>query len=178
MTPVEKTRERLSGYKQIILIMDKVSMYNSWYQMNYSNLMRKAHVYGRDKDCFHDAYLAVRRFVMVCPDDVVDYTPYYIATVNNMRLKERFKESRNVYPDDFFFQCLNVVDDSVEEISRKNYLEDIGKKVMKYVKKNFMEDYQMFRYRLLGLSYREIALVLGVSQSVVRSRITNLHKIL
>lgn len=155
--------------------MDKVVLFNNWYQANYRSLMSMAHVRERDKDCFHDAYLAVRRFVLICQDDVLDYTPYYVATVKKLKLKEFVKESRYAHPDDFFFQCLNVSDDSAEEIEKKRYLEDVGRKVMRYVKKYFKDDYRMYSYCLLGLSYRDISKVLGVSQSRVRSRIITIN---
>lgn len=155
--------------------MDKILLFNIWYQANYNALMRKAHVYERDKDCFHDAYLAVRRFAIAC-DDVVDYTPYYIATVNKMRLKEYHRETRYVHPDEFFFQCLNVADDSVDGIEKKRMMEDIESKIVKFVKLRFRNDFPVFRYRLLGLSYREISKVLDLPPSTVRNKIITINK--
>lgn len=154
-------------------------MYDNWYQRNYDILRRQACVWSpADKDSFHDAYLHFRHYLMFCREDIVDYAPYFITVYRSIRRKSAASERRFVHPEDWFFQVLEIQDDSEGEIERKMLLEKMYVRIMTFVRCRFPADYRLFCLKVVtpGCSYRELQLYTGIPAPAIRKKIVTIKE--
>lgn len=157
----------------------RLLMYDNWYQRHYDLLRRRVCVWSpTDKDSFHDAYLYLRHYLIFCQEDIVDYTPYFITVYRSVRKKSITSEKRYVHPEDWFFQILDVEDDSVGEIERKMLHEKMYARIMAFVRCRFPTDYRLFCLKVVtpGCSYRELQLYTGIRASALRKKILTIKE--
>ncbi len=84
--------------------MKKNSLFDNWFVYNYQRLRN---IFGRylHEDAFHDAYLAMKREVVISEIPVESFEPYFFGVYKKCRLKCIHKDSCYCFPDNehFFF---------------------------------------------------------------------------
>lgn len=72
--------------------MKKNSLFDNWFVYNYQRLRN---IFGRylHEDAFHDAYLAMKREVVISEIPVESFEPYFFGVYKKCRLKCIHKDS-------------------------------------------------------------------------------------
>lgn len=84
--------------------MKKNSLFDNWFVYNYQRLRN---IFGRylHEDAFHDAYLAMKREVVISEIPVESFEPYFFGVYKKCRLKCIHKDSCYCFPDNEHFFC-------------------------------------------------------------------------
>ena len=85
--------------------MKKNSLFDNWFVYNYQRLRN---IFGRylHEDAFHDAYLAMKREVVISEIPVESFEPYFFGVYKKCRLKCIHKDSCYCFPDNEHFFLL------------------------------------------------------------------------
>ena len=77
--------------------MKKNSLFDNWFVYNYQRLRN---IFGRylHEDAFHDAYLAMKREVVISEIPVESFEPYFFGVYKKCRLKCIHKDSCYCFP--------------------------------------------------------------------------------
>ena len=103
--------------------MKKNSLFDNWFVYNYQRLRN---IFGRylHEDAFHDAYLAMKREVVISEIPVESFEPYFFGVYKKCRLKCIHKDSCYCFPDNehFFLLMQEEETPSVEVLAASDKL--------------------------------------------------------
>lgn len=155
--------------------MKKNSLFDNWFVYNYQRLRN---IFGRylHEDAFHDAYLAMKREVMISEIPVESFEPYFFGVYKKCRLKCIHKDSCYCFPDNehFFLLMQEEETPSVEVLAASDKL---VYDILLFVKKKYPQtDYELFRLKEYEAkcSYRHLSAYAGISASAIHRRISDI----
>lgn len=128
------------------------------------------------EDAFHDAYLAMKREVVISEIPVESFEPYFFGVYKKCRLKCIHKDSCYCFPDNehFFLLMQEEETPSVEVLAASDKL---VYDILLFVKKKYPQtDYELFRLKEYEAkcSYRHLSAYAGISASAIHRRISDI----
>ena len=139
--------------------MKRNSLFDNWFVFNYQRLRN---IFGRylHEDAFHDAYLVMKREVVISEIPVESFEPYFFGVYKKCKLKCIHKDSYYCFPDNEHFFSDKLVYD-----------------ILLFVKKKYPRtDYELFRLKEYEAkcSYRHLSAYAGISASAIHRRISDI----
>ncbi|MBV4238640.1 hypothetical protein LI140_02980 [Phocaeicola dorei] len=155
--------------------MGRNSLFDTWFVYNYQRLRN---VFGRflNEDAFHDAYLVMKREIMLSEVVTENFEPYFFGVYKKCRLRCIHKDSRYYFPDDEHFFLLMEEEEgpSVKILAASDKL---VYDILLFVKKKYPQtDYELFRLKEYEAkcSYRNLSAYAGISASAIHKRISDI----
>lgn len=155
--------------------MNGNSLFDNWFAYNYERLRN---VFGRylNEDAFHDAYLAMKREVMLAEITAESFEPYFFGVYKKCKSGCIRRDNRYCFPDnDHFFLLMQEEETpSAETLAASDRL---VYDILLFVKKKYPRtDYELFRLKEYEAkcSYRNLSDYAGISASAVQRRISGI----
>lgn len=155
--------------------MGKNSLFDNWFVYNYQRLRN---VFGRylNEDAFHDAYLVVKKEVMLSGITAERFEPYFFGVYKKCKSRCIHKDNRYCFPDNEHFFLLMQEEEapSAEMLATSDRL---VYDMLLFVKNKFPQtDYELFRLKEYEAkcSYRNLSVYAGISASAVQRRISGI----
>ena len=103
--------------------MGRNSLFDNWFVYNYQRLRN---VFGHflNEDAFHDAYLVMKREIVLSEIATENFEPYFFGVYKKCRLRCIHRNSRYCFPDDdhFFLLMKEEESPSVEKLAASDKL--------------------------------------------------------
>ena len=140
--------------------MKKNSLFDNWFVYNYQRLRN---IFGRylHEDAFHDAYLAMKREVVISEIPVESFEPYFFGVYKKCKSMCLRGESRYCHPDKEHFFLLRPEEEtpSAEALAASDRL---------------AYDILLFVRNKAKCSYRHLSAYAGISASAIHRRISDI----
>lgn len=85
--------------------MGEISLFDNWFVYNYQRL-RNVVGHFLNEDAFHDAYLVMKREVVLSEIATENFEPYFFGVYKKCRLRCIHRDSRYCFPDNEHFFLL------------------------------------------------------------------------
>lgn len=159
--------------------MGRNSLFDNWFVYNYQRLRN---VFGHflNEDAFHDAYLVMKREIVLSEIATENFEPYFFGVYKKCRLRCIHRNSRYCFPDDdhFFLLMKEEESPSVEKLAASDKL---VYDILLFVKKKYPQtDYELFRLKEYEAkcSYRNLSAYAGISASAIHRRISDIADVI
>ena len=155
--------------------MNGNSLFDNWFVCNYQRLRD---VFGRYlyEDAFHDAYLEMKKAVLLLEIPIERFEPYFFGVYKKCKSKCIHRDSRYCFPDNEHFFLLMTEEEapSAEMLAASDRL---VYDILLFVKNRYPQTYyELFRLKEYEAkcSYRNLSDYAGISASAIHRRINGI----
>lgn len=154
--------------------MSTALLFDYWFSRNYQRL-RNVFGYYLNEDAFHDAYLAMRKEVLLSELPADMFEPYFFGIYKKCKVRCIYRDERYCHPDEHFFLLMQE-----EETRSADILTAFDKLVydiLSFVKERYSSsDYELFRLKEYeaDCSYKNLSDYAGLPVSTVYRKVNTI----
>lgn len=153
--------------------------FSRWFSLVYDRLKNSLQVHTPSgEDVFHDTFLQIYRRILR-QGSVEGYASYFAKAYQHNLLKRNLRESRFFYPDELFFQMLDMTDERDGNEPDDREICALAAEVDRFVKSRFSrEEYELYSFhtRKGGFSPGELACYTGLPYNKVFRILSGIKK--
>lgn len=156
----------------------EISPYDAWFTSSYDRIRNHLqHCYlGLDEDTFHDAYLFVRKRILL-GKKLTEFEPYFIGCYKKACISVVRYEQRYYHPEEDYFQQLQLCDEEGTSVEKMVSQDKLVQDILIFIKKKYPpQDFTLFNLRNYEArcTYQDLSDYSGISLSRVFEKVNSI----